>query len=157
MLDLNLVFLVIIVVLFGAFLLWLFFLRPHFGGITIPDKDTIYDYISNMSDEEKESISHIKQQLNFTGSLEIFTLLCVFTALSIKKPLIALTYIVLRLYFDSLDYIEYILMLEELLEISISDEDAAEMKTFGDILKYVEAEVSSVTGSAYTAKVIATK
>lgn len=40
---------------------------------------------------------------------------------------------------DSLDAVELIMSIEDAFEISISDENAAGLKTVGDIFKYLEA------------------
>ena len=42
---------------------------------------------------------------------------------------------------DSLDKVKLVLALEEEFEIDIPDEDAAEIKTVGEIIKYVEDKV----------------
>lgn len=43
---------------------------------------------------------------------------------------------------DSLDTVEMLMTLEETFGIAIPDEDAAHLKTVGDIVKYIEANKS---------------
>jgi len=42
---------------------------------------------------------------------------------------------------DSLDTVELIMALEEEFEIEIPDEEASEIKTVGDITKYIESKI----------------
>jgi acyl carrier protein len=39
---------------------------------------------------------------------------------------------------DSLDFVEFMLMVEDEFDVEVSDNDAEKMKTLGDILKYLE-------------------
>jgi len=41
---------------------------------------------------------------------------------------------------DSLDIVEMLMKLEEEFGITVSDEQAAELKTVGDIVKYIESQ-----------------
>lgn len=43
---------------------------------------------------------------------------------------------------DSLDVVDLIMSLEEEFDVEIPDEDVENMKTVGDIVKYVEAKLS---------------
>ena len=42
---------------------------------------------------------------------------------------------------DSLDAVELIMSIEDEFEISVPEDDAKEMKTVGDIVKYIEAHI----------------
>jgi acyl carrier protein len=42
---------------------------------------------------------------------------------------------------DSVDSVELIMALEETYDVSISDEDAAQLKTVGDVVEYVEKAI----------------
>jgi acyl carrier protein len=44
---------------------------------------------------------------------------------------------------DSVDSVELIMALEETYDVSISDEDAAQLKTVGDVVEYVEKAIEA--------------
>lgn len=46
---------------------------------------------------------------------------------------------------DSLDQTELIMMFEEKLDLEISEEEAAKIKTVGDIIRYIEQRKNQVT------------
>jgi len=43
---------------------------------------------------------------------------------------------------DSLDFIEFISLMEERFDINIPDEDSGKIKTVGDMVSYIEEKVS---------------
>ena len=44
---------------------------------------------------------------------------------------------------DSLDIVELVMTMEEEFDLDISDEDAAKMKTVGDVVKYVASKATN--------------
>ena len=55
------------------------------------------------------------------------------------KQVTAETHFENDLEYDSLDEVDFAMKLEDEFELSVSDEDATQLKTVGDVVKYIEA------------------
>jgi len=130
------------ILLLTLYLVWSLFLYPYirlpYTRSTVPDASEVRVFVSKLTSDDSAAIQVIKDYYDFTGSLDLFTLLAALTAITIKRPIAELTRVVLREYLDSLGLVQYILVLEELMGAEITDEVALTILTFGDVLHYAE-------------------
>jgi acyl carrier protein len=138
---LSIIFLILISLTLLASIIWrLLFKRGSRGNVPRPEK--VRRHVLNLDYESKEIINDLKTQYKSVLSEDEFSTLCLATALTIEQPLLQLkNHITLAEYIDSLSHVEFIMLLEKLFGIEISDEEASKILTFKVLLNYVESRI----------------
>lgn len=135
----------ILVVSFGVFfvfVLWRLFRQGSRGNV--PTFDEVEESVAALDVGSKRQIDELIAQFTPRLSKERFSLLCVASTMSIEAPLVKLgERFLFTDFLDSLNMVEFIMLLEELFRIEIPDEDAERLRSFREVSDYVGSKVSA--------------
>ncbi len=140
-----LILLVLLLAPFGVLIfVWMVLFR-HGGGSrgNVPTAEEVRAHIASLNDEAKAELTRLRTHYQSELTPEAFCTLAVATALSIEQGISALQgSIVLSVYLDSLNSVEYVCLIEKLFSISISDDHIERILTFKDVLDHVTSAVT---------------
>jgi len=131
-----------LVALFILILRSLFFTGGGRGNV--PEPDEVREKVLTLDNDARVTIENLKAHYQSALPENTFSTICLATALSIKQPLANLMKsITIAEYIDSLTHVEFIMLIEDLVEIEIPDEKASNILTFTSLLSYVESATAN--------------
>ena len=124
---------------FTLFLRRLFFLKKSKKRGSVPSEGKVIQHLKNIDENGFQFIDTLYEEFSPKMKKYQFSLLSVATALSTKLPICELSgSLVLNEYFDSLESVLFIMLIEDLFEIRISDKVAEKFITFRDCVKVID-------------------
>jgi hypothetical protein len=122
------------------YLLKLLFFRRGARG-NVPDLEMVMREVDKLSPRDKTVISRLRTRLRPRISEKQFCVLCIATALAIEKPCRRLgRKIFLSEFLDSINFVGFIILIEELYALEIPDEVAERLITFEKVFRYVDSK-----------------
>ena len=123
------------------FLFWRFFRRGSRGDV--PAYDEVLEAVAKLDETSNREIDLLISKFGSRVSRDDFSRLCMLISMSIEQPLTVLSKpFLLSEFLDSLNVVELVIVLEQLLKIEIPDVDAERLRTFREIVEYANSRVS---------------
>jgi hypothetical protein len=134
---LTAVFGIVALVLFVVLIRRAVFQASNRGNV--PDAQALEDAVVALTPADRALIAALRNTHAPQMPPELFVRIALATSIATKQELAALSEpLVLVEFLDSLNLVEYIILIEQLATLSVSDDDASSFMTFEGVTKYVQ-------------------